>query len=61
MLNLPLGEFWNTSVRTSSRELSVTTLIQHYMLTTCICNDTPDGCVVWTLDEFFTSCEEQIW
>jgi hypothetical protein len=61
MLNKPLDKFWNIRVRTWSRVWSVTTLIQHYMLTTCICNDTPNGCVVWTLDEFCSRCKERIW
>jgi hypothetical protein len=61
ILNQPLGKFWITPVKTLSCEWFVTTLIQHYMLTTCICNDHADQCKIWTLDEFRTSCEERIW
>ena len=61
MLDKPLGKLLITHVMTLNREWSVTTLIQHYMLTTCICNGNPDRFVVWTLDEFRTSCEEEIW
>jgi hypothetical protein len=35
MLNQPLDKFWITLVKTLSSEWSVTTLIHHYMLTTC--------------------------
>ena len=58
ILNQPLGKFWITPVKTLSCEWSSMTLIQHYMLTTCICND---RCEVRTLDEFCTSSEERIW